>query len=387
MKLIIIGGGASGLMLASILNNKKANIDITIIEKEDHVGKKILLSGNGRCNLSNTNLTPNCYNNEFGYNIANSFDTISYFNSIGLLTTTDSENRAYPLSNVSNNVLDVLRKSISDALIINNEAINRINIVNNQYELISSNFNYYYADFLVIAAGGKTYYKECNSYTLANMLSHKVCLLRPSLTYLKVKENLASIENLRCKVKASLFANNILLYEDFGEVLFKKDAISGIVIFQLSSIIARNHYMSYVIKLDLAYNYTIEQLCNYINKFKSLDGMFAKMINQYILKNAKSNNTLDIAYTIKNLSFNVIEPVDFKNAQVTSGGVDVNELNENLESVLHKNLYFSGEIINVDGICGGYNLQFAFASANKIANDIILKVGVKNEENLWVYLY
>lgn len=381
MKLIIIGGGASGLMLASILNNKKANIDITIIEKEDHVGKKILLSGNGRCNLSNTNLTPNCYNNEFGYNIANSFDTISYFNSIGLLTITDSENRAYPLSNVSNNVLDVLRKSISDALIINNEAINRINIVNNQYELISSNFNYY-ADFLVIAAGGKTYYKECNSYTLANMLSHKVCLLRPSLTYLKVKENLASIENLRCKVKASLFANNILLYEDFGEVLFKKDAISGIVIFQLSSIIARNHYMSYVIKLDLAYNYTIEQLCNYINKFKSLDGMFAKMINQYILKNAKSNNTLDIAYTIKNLSFNVIEPVDFKNAQVTSGGVDVNELNENLESVLHKNLYFSGEIINVDGICGGYNLQFAFASANKIANDIILKVGVKNEENL-----
>ena len=361
MKLIIIGGGASGLMLASILNNKKANIDITIIEKEDHVGKKILLSGNGRCNLSNTNLTPNCYNNEFGYNIANSFDTISYFNSIGLLTITDSENRAYPLSNVSNNVLDVLRKSISDALIINNEAINRINIVNNQYELISSNFN---------------------SYTLANMLSHKVCLLRPSLTYLKVKENLASIENLRCKVKASLFANNILLYEDFGEVLFKKDAISGIVIFQLSSIIARNHYMSYVIKLDLAYNYTIEQLCNYINKFKSLDGMFAKMINQYILKNAKSNNTLDIAYTIKNLSFNVIEPVDFKNAQVTSGGVDVNELNENLESVLHKNLYFSGEIINVDGICGGYNLQFAFASANKIANDIILKVGVKNEENL-----
>ena len=145
--------------------------------------------------------------------------------------------------------------------------------------------------------------------------------------------------------------------------------------------------MSYVIKLDLAYNYTIEQLCNYINKFKSLDGMFAKMINQYILKNAKSNNTLDIAYTIKNLSFNVIEPVDFKNAQVTSGGVDVNELNENLESVLHKNLYFSGEIINVDGICGGYNLQFAFASANKIAIDIILKVGVKNEENLWAYLY
>ena len=387
MKLVIIGGGASGLMLASILKNKKANIDITIIEKEEHGGKKILLSGNGRCNLSNTNLAINCYNNEFGYNIANSFDSVFYFNSIGLLTAIDNENRVYPLSNVSNNVLDVLRKSINGALIINNETINKINIVNNQYELISSNFNYYYADFLVIATGGKTYYKECNSYTLANMLSHKVCQLKPSLTYLKVKENLASIENLRCKVKASLYANNTLLYEDFGEVLFKKDALSGIVIFQLSSIIARNHFMSYTIKLDLAYNYTVEQLCEYISKFKSLDGMFAKMINQYILKNAKSNNPLDIANTIKNLSFNVIEPIDFKNAQVTSGGVDVNELNENLESALHKNLYFSGEIINVDGICGGYNLQFAFASANKIANDIVLKVGVKNEEDLWAYLY
>ena len=110
MKLAIVGGGASGLMMASILRKHNADIEIVILEKLEHVGKKILMTGNGKCNMSNTNITKTCYNNEFGYEVAKSFDAVSYFNSLGLLTNVDSEGRVYPFSSVANSVLDVLRE-------------------------------------------------------------------------------------------------------------------------------------------------------------------------------------------------------------------------------------------------------------------------------------
>ena len=103
------------------------------------------------------------------------------------------------------------------------------------------------------------------------------------------------------------------------------------------------------------------------------------MFNQYVIKNAKSNSPTDLAYTIKHLKFNVLENLDFKTAQVTSGGISVKELKETLESKYNENLYFLGEVVDVDAVCGGYNLHFAFASAYVAAKDIISKVGTKDE--------
>lgn len=377
MKLVIVGGGASGLMLASLLKSYNANIEIEILERYEHVGKKILMTGNGKCNMSNTNITKTCYNNEFGYEVAKSFDAVSYFNSLGLLTNVDSEGRVYPFSFVANSVLDVLRENIQDVLISPSCNVIRINKTD-KYKLTTDKNKTVEADFVVLATGGKTYYKDSNGYILSSMLSHRVTALRPTLSSLKVAENLASIENLRSKVKAKLIADNEVVYEDAGEVLFKKDGLSGIVIFQLSSIIARNNMKKYQIELDLMPSYTIKEISDLISLHPNMIGFFPKMINQYILKRANSNNPYDIAKTIKHLKFNVLENIDFKNAQVTAGGVVVNELTSNLESKFNKNLYFAGELIDVDGICGGYNLQFAFASANKIALDILEKVGVRN---------
>lgn len=380
MKLVIIGGGASGLMLASILRSKNANLDITIVEKLEHIGKKILMTGNGKCNLSNKNIKEACFNNEFGFNVASSFDVEKYFNELGLLTYSDSEGRIYPISNVSNSVLDTLRESIKDVEVLTSFNVTRIVKKDNIYVISNDKFKSIEADIVVMATGGKSYYKENNSYIMSSMLSHRVTQLRPTLTSLKVSENLASIENLRAKVNAKLIANNNIIYEDNGEVLFKKDGLSGIVIFQLSSIIARNPYLKYSIELDLLPQVSEEDLINHLTKYPSMTGLFAKMINQYVIKNSKSNSPIDIAYTIKHLRFNVLESVDFKNAQVTSGGISVKELKDTLESKYNANLYFLGEVIDVDAICGGYNLHFAFASASVAAQDIINKVGIKDEK-------
>lgn len=381
MKLVIIGGGASGLMLASILKKNNANVDILILEKLDHVGKKILLTGNARCNLSNKNIDKKCYNNDFGFTIAKSFNVENYFNDLGLITTTDNEGRIYPYSLMASSVLNILLESVLNIDIKTNCNVIRIIKDNNQYSIKTEKNETFVADLVVIATGSKCYYKENNSYLIASMLNHSINKLRPSLLPLKVSENLSSIENLRCKVKASLICNNQVEYEDFGEVLFKKDGLSGIVIFQLSSIIARNPWKNYQIKLDLLPQYNKDYIINYLNKYKRLTGMFPKMINQFVLKKSLSNNSEDLANTIKNLTFNVLDTMDFKNAQVCSGGINTNELTDSLESKYNSNLYFAGEIIDVDGICGGYNLHFAFSCANSIAKNIIEKVGIKNEDN------
>lgn len=377
MKVTIIGGGAGGLMLASILKKHNANVDIEILEKLDHVGKKLLLTGNGKCNLTNKNINIDCYNNEKGYEIASSFDTTTYFNRLGLMTITDDQGRVYPLSQTSNSVLDVLRESIKDVDVFTSSNVIRVIKDNEKYQIRTDKNQNYESDFVVFATGGKTYYKENNSYLLASMFSHRVTMLRPTLSSLKVSENLASIENLRSKVKARLLLNNQVVYEDEGEVLYKKDGLSGIVIFQLSSMIARNPYGRYKIELDLLPNMEEKDIVNHIDRFPSMIGMFPKMIMQYVIKNSPSLEKEDIAHTIKHLTFTVLENIDFKNAQVTSGGISIKEVSDNLESKNSENLYFVGEILDVDGICGGYNLQFAFASAYKVAMDIIRKVGVK----------
>ena len=151
MKLVIIGGGASGLMLASILRSKNANLDITIVEKLEHIGKKILMTGNGKCNLSNKNIKEACFNNEFGFNVASSFDVEKYFNKLGLLTYSDSEGRIYPISNVSNSVLDTLRESIKDVEVLTSFNVTRIVKKDNIYVISNDKFKSIEADIVVMA--------------------------------------------------------------------------------------------------------------------------------------------------------------------------------------------------------------------------------------------
>ena len=205
------------------------------------------------------------------------------------------------------------------------------------------------------------------------MLSHRVTPLRPTLSSLKVKENLASIENLRAKVKASMDIDK--LYEVEGEVLFKDDGLSGIAIFILSQFFEKNK--KNIVSLDLYESKTEEQLNKELNNKdleKQLLGYFPKMINLDLIKRNKNN----IGNIIKNYSFEIKDTYGFNTSQVTKGGIKLDEVNLNtFESLKQKDLYISGEVLDVDGTCGGYNLYFAFASAYHIVLDFKKRIGDK----------
>ncbi len=380
-KVIIVGGGASGLFLACLLSNSP-NYDITILEKNDRVGKKLLVTGNGKCNLSNINMTKDCYNHEFVIDMINMFDvtkTIQYFKSLGLLIKQDEQGRCYPVTESANTVLDILRNTLETNHVncICNTKIENIKKINNKFILTDSNNKNYSSDILVLACGGKTYYPSCNGYDLVNKLNIKTTKLYPSLVGLKVKENLASIENLRCKASISLYQNDKKIYEDKGEILFKKNGLSGIVSFQICSYYNRlENKDNCTLLVDLLPDYDNDYLVNFLSNRhtsfdKLLDGILLKMIAKYVYKQLKHNDINELVYLIKHLPLSIESSYDFNTAQVTSGGVLLDEINiTTMETKKIKDLYIIGELLDVDGICGGYNLQFAWSSASICAKHI-----------------
>lgn len=371
--IIIVGAGASGLYLASLLNDLD-NLKVTLIEKNDKVGKKLLITGNGKCNLSNTNITKESYNNEFGYDIINIYDqqqTFQHFENLGLLLfRKDEMNRVYPYSESANTVLDVLRNSINNVNVFTNTNIVNIEYKNNQYILYDENHNKFECKILVLASGGKAYYKSSNSHLLAKILHHNSSKLFPSLVGLKVSEDLSCIQNLRFKVEASLYQDNNLIHQELGEVLFKKDGLSGIVIFNMTSFYHRLENKNNVqIKLDLMPYHSKEELKKiFTGKKDPLFGIMPKMIAQYIKK--QNSNLID---SLKALTFNIIDSYDFSNAQVTAGGVYTKQIDKSCRSNIMNDLYIIGEMLDVDGLCGGFNLQFAFSSAGVAYMDILAR--------------
>ncbi len=380
VKIGIIGGGASGLFSAILLKQYYKNIDVTIYEAQNKIGKKILQTGNGKCNLSNTNLSINEYNTKDIENILKQFNSnqlISILNSWGLQTRIDNEGRIYPYSEKATTVLDIFLKQIKllDINVITDCYITKIDCKENNFIVLDSNNNKYINDYLFVCSGGcsSITYKYNTNYLLSN-LGHSVTSLYPSLCALKTKQNTKSLSGIKIKCKASIIVDDILKKETDGEVLFKDDGLSGIAIFILSQFFEKNK--NNVISLDLYNDKSIEQLNNeLINKDSlenNLTGYFPKMINYDIIKRVKNNN---IGKVIKNYNFNIIDSYGFNNSQVTKGGIPLNEINmTNLESKKCHNLYILGEALDVDGSCGGYNLHFAFACGYIVVNGLKGKI-------------
>jgi predicted Rossmann fold flavoprotein len=348
MKVAIIGAGACGLMLANLLNEKK--IDYTIFNK-GKIGRKILASGNGRCNISNTNLNKNSYNNEFAYKLVNDNinDLFDLFNKLHIYTKSDNEGRLYPLSESSQSVLNILLKNISNDKIIDLE-INSINKKNDKYYL---NNSYGPFDKIIIAIGSNaSYIKPYNSINIINELNIKFNQFKPSLVGFKTSLKLKEISGVRQKGNVSLYKDDKLIHSEDGEFIFKDDGISGICIMNLSSYYQRLDDRSKTyIKLDLSPN----------NDYKYLDSVLNPKLLNYINKN-------NINY--HNFIIPIKDVYDFEFAQVSNGGIDISEINNNLSLKKDNNIYVGGEIIDVDGLCGGYNLMFAFTSAIIISKNI-----------------
>ena len=365
--IIIIGGGASGLYCANLLSKK---YKIAIIEKENRVGKKILATGNGRCNLSNSKLDSAYYNTNID-SYLKKFDykkTIDTFNKLGLLTYEDTENRVYPISNSANSVLDVLRLNLTkDIDIYLNSVASKI-IKKNKFIIELNEGTTITSSYLIFAVGG-------NSINLNN-LHNKIVKHKKSLVGLNTNVN-KYLNGVRVpNVKATLKIGEKNYIEN-GEILFKENAISGIIIFNLSAHMARIDNYQQKITVDFLPNINISELetllykRNIDNKNLQNENILTGIFHPSLCKNLlekmdfDAKNTKILAFLIKN--YDILTKSALDNNQVISGGIELNSLDDNLQSKQTKNLFFTGECIDVDGVCGGFNLQWAWTSAGIVA--------------------
>lgn len=402
MRIAIIGGGASGLACCVALyrnaRKKSKTIDVSIFEAKERVGKKILATGNGRCNLMNTDCSADFFSDpDFVKPSLKRYDTLSnldFFSKAGLYTRCDEEGRVYPLSNQASSVLDVLRMECESygAKIYCDVNVSEVTKNGNGF-LVNGD----YFDRIVLCCGSKAGVKGFTSYELIKKLGHRVIEPRPSLTKICVKENkfTKSLKGIRSKADVTLYLNGSFVAKEQGEILFNEYGLSGIAVMQLSAFIARNrkaNYADYTITADFVPDMDIKTLIENItaltqnrNNLKNeylLCGFVPKKLGEMILKTlgtdlARQVCTLskkqisDIASRLKSFTFSVQDLRGFDDAQVVSGGADNIEFNPHtLESKKVKGLYCCGELLNVDGLCGGYNLLWAWSSARVCAESI-----------------
>ena len=408
-EIVIIGGGASGLFAAVALKTElQENVKITIVERLERVGKKLLATGSGKANLSNESAKGSKYNQpsfvtkllkKFGYK-----ETLEFFSKIGLKTMTGTEGRIYPKSENASSLLDVLRNKIRDFGIEEkcNFEVKKVHLEKDKYVIESTRGLRLTSDYVILAAGGKAspiLGSNGTGYHIAKTLKMKVTDTYPGLVGVKTDDTcIRGLEGLRVKAEVSLFAkrNKEPIWKSFGEVQFKSETVSGIVIMDMATQIARNElnenlHISHF-SLDLCPEYTLEELIIELNERKSnlhnysnanfLIGMFHKMMCNQILKRAKvdvagyvenvTNREIErIAKTIKNFVIEYKHLDSFDHAQVTVGGIDIKEVvPESLESRKNAGLYICGEILDIDGNCGGYNLQWAWTSAYIVSKSI-----------------
>ena len=361
MKIGIIGGGASGTYLAIRIKELNPSFDVTIIERNDKLMKKVAVTGNGRCNYANMGSLENKYNNPFANQIIEKLkpqELVANFERYGIHPTR-IDNLIFPVSLSAQTVILMLNKRIND-LGINvclNERVLDYETKTNKFILKTDKQEHVF-DKIIFANGGKAYPQLGTDGALFDILrqhKYEIETLSPSLSPLKVKENTKKISGLRVKCLVKLFDDGKLYYVEEGEVLFKDDGISGIVILNMSQKINElNNKKTVQIILDLVPNQ------KGINKEQYEEYVHPK-IAAYLI-----DNNLDI----NRIVFNFKNFYDYNIAEVSHGGVSLNEIDSKLESKKEKGLYFVGEVLDIDGMCGGYNLMFAFASAETVAKNI-----------------
>ena len=395
---IIIGAGASGCFLALTLKYKNPNLKVALIEKNDKLGKKILITGNGRCNLGNTNINIDNYNSSSSLEkFAKSLEKNEYLNYLKnfgiLIKKEDTSTRLYPYSNQAITVCKSFERALENEKVklIYNYDVKKATYENSFFVLN----NDLKCKKLVVATGGKTYIKaesKDNGYNILKSFGHTITKLYPALTFLKTDHKyIKNLQGVRANVVVSLSVDGSVLKKEKGQVQFTKDALSGICIFNLSRDV--NKYLKdnkkVEIVVDLVPDYNREYIECYLKEFDSYNALDAvscilnKKIAQVVSNTLKlsdkkisslnKNELENISYALKNMHFNIIETGDFKAAQVTNGGAKLDEFTSGLESLKKPLLYAIGEVLDVDGKCGGYNLSWAFNSALIAAEDILKK--------------
>lgn len=361
MTTIIIGAGASGLACAVRLKMNNPQNEVIVLERLSQAGRKLLATGNGRCNLTNT-ASPY-------YETAKAF-----FDSIGLVTKADSEGRVYPYSNQASTVAEMLEEKCRalGAQIITDCTVYGID----RSLTVESSKGIFMADNVVIAAGGKAQKalgSDGSGYALLGKLGHHITPLSPALVQLTSPSKYPrALKGHRVKCNMSILLDGRESGSEYGEVLFTDYGLSGIVTMNLSHIVGKNFVSDAPQKchavLDLIPEMCIDELKKYLERFGSFKGILGKKLSDIIEKQADGDIDKMIRCA-KSWKLIITGTKGYNFAQITSGGASLDEF-DNFKSKLVDGLYACGEILDKQFACGGFNLSFAWYSAVTAADSI-----------------
>jgi predicted Rossmann fold flavoprotein len=389
-RVAIVGGGSAGLFSAvELLNgeNRLRGQDVVIIERNDRVGKKLISTGNGQGNLTNRNLSKENYYgnadfiNEFILQ-AKKADLENYFYKLGIPLCELNGGKMYPLSRQASSVLDIIRLILDKAGVqtITEAQVTDINNCNGIFTLSTAKGDFY-AENVIMATGGKSakqFGTDGISYSLVQKFGHTITELYPSLVQLKCElGSIRGLKGLKENARVTAIDNGKEVKTAVGEVLFTEYGVSGNAVFQVSGHLtnAVNPMLKIEFLPDMQED-KIQQLLfdreqtGLVGENRLL-GILNKRIGQAVLKTARSQSAKDVAKALKNFRLKVTGNLGFNYSQVTKGGIKTDKVDaRTYQSKLVKNLYLTGEMLDIDGDCGGYNLTFAFVSAIVSAKNI-----------------
>lgn len=402
---IVVGGGASGMMAAGMASKKGAKV--LLLEKMFRPGRKLRITGKGRCNLTNLNPIEDFLNHvgegkdflRTAFSKMFSEELIQFFHSINVKTKIERGKRVFPQTEKAQDVVDGMTRWLHKVKVQtrSNSRVSQVLVKGNQVQGIKlQNGQEFYGYSVILCTGGASYPATGSTgdgYKLAKRFGHKITQIRPALVPLKLADEiLPELDRLLLKnIKLSVYQKDKMIAERFGDLQFLKRQLSGPIILSLSrelgSLLVKNTKLRF--SIDLKPALSILKLENRIKReldknphlvFKDLlrKLMPAKFINTFIaavnIPNKKQVRSFDqkeiekLISKLKDFSFTVDGLGDFSEAIITAGGIKLDEIDsQSMESKKIKNLYFAGELMNIDADTGGYNLQIAFSTANLAA--------------------
>ena len=400
---IIIGGGAAGLCAAVYLKQESPNLTVRVLERLPRVCKKLSVTGNGRCNISNKEITLSRYHGENAkfceyalqkYNIEVCKE---FFERIGVPFVFEGD-KAFPCSLQAGSVVDCLRFAAEDLGVIvhTDTKVTNIQVLQKGYKVWSEKLSFEAKNVIIatgLYSGGEKYGCDGSMLTLLKKAGFKTVKTTPAIVQIKTQNDITKqLKGIKVDAVASLKAHGKLVRQDFGEVLFCDYGLSGPPIMQVSREVSRDDAPKTVIldiMPDTDFNTLFEKISQRVSCMPQrpleefFTGFLNKRLGQVILKSAgcklsdkaeslNSNKIKKIASIIKGMEFTVTGTTGFANSQVTAGGLDTNQFeNKTMQSREYKNLYAIGEILDIDGDCGGFNLQWAWSSAMAAVDSII----------------
>lgn len=400
---IIIGGGAAGMCAAINIKLRDRSINVAILEQLSRVGKKLIITGNGRCNISNLNIYIDRYHGEnidfaeYALLTYDNYYAADFFSEIGVVFTYDEIGRGYPYSLQAASVVDAMRFSLDEMGVDTfvDTAVLSYSKKENFFNIKTTNGDFV-CESLVVAtglySGGNKLGSNGSMLRILKNAGYKTVKTTPAIVQLKTETDVVkSLKGIKVNADVNLSIDGKAVRGDFGEVLFCDYGLSGPPIMQLSREVERQSGEK-IISLDLMWEYNYANVCDILsfratalrnrNLDEFLTGMLNKRVGQAVIKlcglklsdsvaNLKNTDIKQIASVIKGMKFKVTGTTGFDNSQVTAGGLDTTQFNpQTMESRRERGLYCIGEILDIDGDCGGFNLQWAWSSAICAANAI-----------------